>query len=208
MSVLVFTIFALAACGGALAVVLAQNVVRMAFWLIISLSSVAGLFFLLNADFVGATQLLIYVGGTVVLLIFGVMLTAQGPYVNLKTNPAEVVISMAVGGVVFAMLVAAFSGVNWTANSERLTAEFGSATVQTAGYNQQGEGSTVRRIGGALSGLRTESLRDGRPVDRPGYLLPFEIVSVHLLVVLVGASYLARAKRRTNGNESGAGPTV
>ncbi len=208
MSVLVFAIFALAACGGALAVVLSQNVVRMAFWLIISLSSVAGLFFLLNADFVGATQLLIYVGGTVVLLIFGVMLTAQGPYVNLKTNPAEIVLSLAIGGVVFAMLVAAFSGVNWSANSERLTAEFGTATLQTAGYNQQGEGSTVRRIGGALSGLRTESLRDGRPIERPGYLLPFEIVSVHLLVVLVGASYLARAKRRTGGNESGTGPTT
>ncbi len=208
MSVLVFAIFALAACGGALAVVLSQNVVRMAFWLIISLSSVAGLFFLLNADFVGATQLLIYVGGTVVLLIFGVMLTAQGPYVNLKTNPAEVVMSLAIGGVVFAMLVAAFSGVNWSANSERLTAEFGTATLQTPGYNQQGEGSTVRRIGGALSGLRTESLRDGRTIERPGYLLPFEIVSVHLLVVLVGASYLARAKRRSGGSEPGAGPTA
>jgi len=208
MSVLVFAIFAIAACGGALAVVLSQNVVRMAFWLIISLSSVAGLFFLLNADFVGATQLLIYVGGTVVLLIFGVMLTAQGPYVNLKTNPAEIVLSLAIGGAVFAMLVAAFSGVNWKANSERLSAEFGSSTVQTPGYNQQGEGSTVRRIGGALSGLRTESLRDGRPVERPGYLLPFEVVSVHLLVVLVGASYLARAKRRTSGSEPGTGPTA
>ncbi len=46
MNEIVFAIFALAACGGALAVVLSQNVVRMAFWLIISLSSVAGLFFL------------------------------------------------------------------------------------------------------------------------------------------------------------------
>lgn len=208
MNEIVFAIFALAACGGALAVVLSQNVVRMAFWLIISLSSVAGLFFLLNADFVGATQLLIYVGGTVVLLIFGVMLTAQGPYVNLKTNPAQVVLSLAVGGAVFAMLVAAFSGVNWSGNSERLSAEFGTASVQTPGYNQQGEGSTVRRIGGALSGLRTESLRDGRAIERPGYLLPFEIVSMHLLVVLVGASYLARAKRRTAGTEPATGPTA
>ncbi len=206
MNEIVFAIFALAACGGALAVVLSQNVVRMAFWLIISLSSVAGLFFLLNADFVGATQLLIYVGGTVVLLIFGVMLTAQGPYVNLKTNPAEVVLSLAVGGAVFAMLLAAFSGVDWTGNSKKLAAEFGTATVQTPGYNQQEEGSTVRRIGGALSGLRTESLRDGRAgITRPGYLLPFEIVSVHLLVVLVGASYLARAKRRTVVSEPGTG---
>ncbi len=209
MHEIVFAIFALAACGGALAVVLSQNVVRMAFWLIVSLSSVAGLFFLLNADFVGATQLLIYVGGTVVLLIFGVMLTAQGPYTNLKTNPAEVVLSLGVGGVVFAMLVAAFTGVNWEANSDRLEAKFGTASVATVGYNQQGEGSTVRRIGGALSGLRTESLRDGRvDVERPGYLLPFEIISMHLLVVLVGASYLARAKRRAVVHEPGVGPSA
>ena len=209
MNEIVFAIFALAACGGALAVVLSQNIVRMAFWLIISLCSVAGLFFLLNADFVGATQLLIYVGGTVVLLIFGVMLTAQGPYTNLKTNPAEVVLSLGVGGVVFAMLVAAFSGVNWEANADRLEAKFGTASVATVGYNQEGEGSTVRRIGGALSGLRTESLRDGRAgVERPGYLLPFEIISMHLLVVLVGASYLARAKRRAVVHEPGVGPSA
>lgn len=202
MGVLVFTIFALAACGGALAVVLSQNVVRMAFWLIISLSSVAGLFFLLNADFVGATQLLIYVGGTVVLLIFGVMLTAQGPYTNLKTNPGEMVLALAVGGAVFAMLVAAFSGVDWDANSVQIERKFGSASTQVAGYNQHSEGSSVRRIGAALSGFRTESLRDGRNLKRPGYLLPFEIVSVHLLVVLVGASYLARAKRRVEPSQS------
>ena len=224
MNEIVFAIFALAACGGALAVVLSQNVVRMAFWLIISLSSVAGLFFLLNADFVGATQLLIYVGGTVVLLIFGVMLTAQGPYVNLKTNPAEVVLSLGVGGVVFAMLFAAFSGVSWTENSKKLADEFGTASVNPlaidiasgkdvptipTGYNQELEGSTVRRIGGALSSLRTESLRDGRvDVERPGYLLPFEIISMHLLVVRVGASYLARAKRRAVVHEPGVGPTA
>jgi NADH:ubiquinone oxidoreductase subunit 6 (subunit J) len=201
MGSIVFAIFALAACGGALAVVLSQNVVRMAFWLIISLSSVAGLFFMLHADFVGATQLLIYVGGTVVLLIFGVMLTAQGPYVNLKTNPAEMVLSLAVGGAVFALLFAAFSGVKWEENSEKIEARFGSASVSNVGYNQQGEGSTVRRIGFALGGVRTEFLRDSKEIERPAYLLPFEIVSVHLLVVLVGASYLARAKRRVTENK-------
>ena len=83
-----FAVFGLAVCGGALGVVLSQNVVRMAFWLIISLGSTAGLFFLLEADFVGAVQLLVYVGGTLVLLIFGVMLTASGPYVTMKTSPA------------------------------------------------------------------------------------------------------------------------
>ena len=59
------------------------------------------------------------------------------------------------------------------------------------------------RIGMSLLGVRVDSLDRG--LDQPnatgaktlaGYLLPFEIVSVHLLVVLIGAAYLARAKKR------------
>ena len=83
---LLFWLFAVLVCGGAIAVVATQNVVRMAFWLVVSLGSVAALFFLLDADFLGAAQLLIYVGGTVVLLVFGVMLTASGPYTQIRTN--------------------------------------------------------------------------------------------------------------------------
>ena len=48
-----------------------------------------GLFFLAGADFVGAMQFLIYVGGTLVLLVFGVMLTAQGPFISMKTASGE-----------------------------------------------------------------------------------------------------------------------
>ncbi len=72
-----FLLFALLACGFAVAVVLASNIVRMAFYLVLSLAATAGLFFLAGADFVGAMQLMIYVGGTLVLLVFGVMLTSQ-----------------------------------------------------------------------------------------------------------------------------------
>jgi NADH-quinone oxidoreductase subunit J len=82
-----FWVFAVTAVAGALMVVISQNVVRMAFWLIISLGATAGLFFSLNADFVGSAQLLIYVGGTLVLLIFGVMLTASAPFLKMKTSP-------------------------------------------------------------------------------------------------------------------------
>ena len=81
-----FLLFALFACGFAVATVVAANIVRMAMCLIISLGATAGLFFLAGADFVGSMQLLIYVGGTLVLLIFGVMLTAQGPFVSMKTG--------------------------------------------------------------------------------------------------------------------------
>jgi NADH-quinone oxidoreductase subunit J len=73
------------ACGFAVAVVLSDNVVRMALYLVLSLGATAGLFFLAGAEFIGAMQLMIYVGGTLVLLVFGVMLTAQAPFVSIKT---------------------------------------------------------------------------------------------------------------------------
>ena len=86
-----FWIFAILAGGGAIGVVILQDIVRMAFSLIISLGSTAGLFFLLDADFVAATQLLVYVGGTLVLLIFGVMLTSQSPWARFLPRPSEII---------------------------------------------------------------------------------------------------------------------
>jgi NADH-quinone oxidoreductase subunit J len=58
---------------------------------------------------------------------------------------------------------------------------------------------TATRLGMGLLGARVDQLEDrSEELKRgmSGYLLPFEIVSVHLLVVLVGAAYLARTKRR------------
>ena len=152
-----FLLFAAVACACAVAVVLADNVVRMAFYLVLSLAATAGLFFLAGAEFVGAMQLMIYVGGTLVLLVFGVMLTAQAPFVAIKTSTGDRVLA----GMVGAALAAT-------------------------------------PIGMALLGVRVDEPVAGAPLAavRSGYLLPFEIVSVHLLVVLVGAAYLARAKRR------------
>ena len=72
-----------------MAVVVSQNIVRAAAWLLFALAGTAGIFFLLGADFVGATQLLVYVGGTLVLVVFGVMLTAQGPFINMRIGAAE-----------------------------------------------------------------------------------------------------------------------
>jgi NADH-quinone oxidoreductase subunit J len=186
---LLFAVFALATCGGAIAVVVSQNVVRMAFWLIISLGSTSGLFFLLNADFVGATQLLVYVGGTLVLLVFGVMLTASGPFTEIKTSPAEGVLAAGIGVLFLAMIIATVSSVDWSGANQKLMAH--NQPRAGTGYNPEGQGNTVRPLGLALLGVRPD-----KPEAGTGYLLPFEIVSVHLLVVLIGAAYLARAKRR------------
>jgi NADH-quinone oxidoreductase subunit J len=177
-----FLLFAAVACGFAVAVVAAENVVRMALYLVLSLGATAGLFFLAGAEFLGAMQLMIYVGGTLVLLVFGVMLTAQAPFVSIKGSTTDRVLAGTVGAVLLAVLLqAALSVDSWRKPAAGTVAE-----------------PAATPIGMALVGVRTDEPAAGAPAGgkRPGYLLPFEIVSVHLLVVLVGAAYLARAKRR------------
>lgn len=194
-----FWVFAITTVSAALAVVISQNVVRMAFWLIVSLGATAGLFFSLNADFVGAAQLLIYVGGTLVLLIFGVMLTASGPFVKMKTNPGEGVLAGVVGALLLLLILYSACGVDWDS-----TGHFDRPGKIAQGFNKPEEGNTTRSLGLSFLGARPDrDLGATRTHLTAGYLLPFEIVSVHLLVVLVGAAYLARAKRR---KEAGATP--
>jgi NADH-quinone oxidoreductase subunit J len=72
---LAFGLFAFLTIGGGLACVWERSVVRSAFSLLATFSGVAGLFVLLGADFLAVAQVLIYVGGILALLLFGVMLT-------------------------------------------------------------------------------------------------------------------------------------
>ena len=83
-----FLFWVIAAMTGlsAICVVVTQNIVRSAAWLLFTLGGTAGIFFLMGADFVGATQLIVYVGGILVLVVFGVMLTAQGPFVTMRAG--------------------------------------------------------------------------------------------------------------------------
>lgn len=188
-----FLLFSLVACGFSVAVVVTSNIVRMAFYLIIALAATSGLFFLAGADFVAAMQLMIYVGGTLVLLIFGVMLTAKGPFISMKTSAGEWILAAFVGGSLLVVLLSAATSVrSWNAPQE-IAPE---AQV------------TATRLGLAMMGARVDTLTETDPVQRSGmsgYLLPFEIVSVHLLVVLIGAAYLARPKKRMR---SGPGQTT
>lgn len=193
-----FWLFALMTCGFALAVLFSANVVHMAFFLVLSLGASAGLFFLTGAEFVAAMQLMIYVGGTLVLLVFGVMLTAQARFVSMKTPAGEWILAVIVGSALLSILLAAALRVpDWTAvNPER-------------GEVRGVEAQATARIGMAFAGVRVDKLDEpapGAPDLRPGmsgYLLPFVIVSVHLLVVLIGAAYMARAKRPPAPAEEG-----
>lgn len=184
-----FLLMAILACGFALAVVFSNNIVRMAFYLVMALGAVSGLFFLAGADFVGAVQLMIYVGGTLVLLVFGVMLTARRPWVDMRTRGGQWVLAAIVGASLLAVLLQTAFGVPPWQPSEMAQNAPPPAAEPTAGP-----------LGLALLGVRIERLgRDAAAERHPGlagYLLPFEIVSVHLVVVLVGAAYLARTRQR------------
>ena len=106
-----FMLLAAITCTFAVAVVVSSNIVRMACYLIVSLAAVAGLFFLTGTDFLGAVQLMVYVGGTMVLLVFGVMLTVRGPFVSLRIGGGQWVIAIIVAGALLAVLLQAAFGI-------------------------------------------------------------------------------------------------
>jgi NADH:ubiquinone oxidoreductase subunit 6 (subunit J) len=188
-----FWMIALLTGGCAVLVVVTQNIVRCATWLLFALGGTAGVFFLLGADFVGAAQILVYVGGTLVLVVFGVMLTAQGPFITMKTGAAEWAIAALVGLILFGVLVLSV-----------LPSQPEAGGTDPNRMNDPGTSMSSALLGEALLGIEEATPKaplTGMPGPRQersrvGYLLPFEIVSVHLLVVLIGAAYLARAKRR------------
>ncbi len=194
-----------------IAVVVSQNIVRSAAWLLFALAGVAGVFFQLNAQFVGATQLLVYVGGTLVLVVFGVMLTAQGPFIRMRINAAEWAIAGSVGLLLYTVLAVSLLSVDWgwakpgpMASSENLGLAFlgprrrcrAPCRATPSGYARV----LLHRAGRLHHRRAAEEGEYALPRTPMSYLLPFEIVSVHLLVVLIAAAYLAHAERRRGGS--------
>src|SRR5437762_12512594 len=95
-STVLFWVFAVLSGASALGVVISRNIVRMAVFLLGTLAGVAGLYFLLSAEFLAAVQLVVYAGGTLILIIFGVMLTSKSPFSRFQPKPAEIVISLGI----------------------------------------------------------------------------------------------------------------
>ena len=81
-----FYVFALGAVGGSVAVAVSKNIVRSAFALLAVLLSVAALYAIMRADFLAGIQVLVYIGGILVLIIFAVMLTHKITDVNLSNE--------------------------------------------------------------------------------------------------------------------------
>ncbi|MGE5609078.1 MAG: NADH-quinone oxidoreductase subunit J [Bacillota bacterium] len=163
-----FYLFAAVAGLSALGVVVSRNIVRQAACLLFTLGGVAGLYFLLAAEFLAAVQLVVYAGGTLILIIFGVMLTSKSPFSKFQPKPVEVVLALVIGAI---LLVALIAGIRLSMTA-RVFSQTSLATDQ---------GYPMLRLGQLLLG---------------DYLVPFEIASVLLLVVMIGAAYLAKARRR------------
>ena len=83
---LIFYLFAAVTIVSAFFVVTSRNIVHSAFYLLFTFFGVAGIYVMLGADFVAIVQLIVYVGGILILLIFGVMLTNKITEVDIKTG--------------------------------------------------------------------------------------------------------------------------
>lgn len=108
-----FYFFALITILSGSAVVMSRNILYSAFSLLFTFFGVAGIYVLLNADFIAVTQLLIYVGGILVLLLFGVMLTNKVINVEMKTGVLQTYPGAIICGVVAGALVVIFWTTPW-----------------------------------------------------------------------------------------------
>ena len=166
---LLFYAFAGLSVVGALGVVFSTQIVRMAVFLLFTLAGVAFLYFLLEAEFLAAIQLVVYVGGTLILIIFGVMLTSKNPFLKMTVPLSQRLIGWSIGAVV--TLFMGMIGVGLLAGSSQ--GFIGDETLAGTGSFD------IADLGRSLLGE---------------YMLPFEMAGVLLLVVMIGAAYLAKSR--------------
>ena len=157
-----FAVLSLVIIVGALGVVLLENIVYSAFLLGGVFMSVAGLYLLLNASFVAAAQVLVYVGAINVLILFAIMLVNKKEDLKpMKYLNSRRLISTTICITLLSLLIRVDLSKVWEIANPNLSI---------------GEESTVR-IGEHLFS---------------DYLLPFEVASVLLLMAMIGAIVLAR----------------
>ena len=128
-SAAVFYLFAVITVGSAAVVVLARSLIYSAFALLFTFFGVAGLYVLLGADFLAATQLLIYVGGILVLLLFGVMLTHKLYDLELRSEVTQFLPGVIISTGLFLILTLTAFRTQWALGPGRppapTTAEIG-----------------------------------------------------------------------------------
>ena len=159
---IIFYMLAALTLGSALLAVTAQKIFRAAIFLLFSLIGIAGFYFWLQYEFIAAVQIVVYVGGIVVLIIFSIFLTQQAG-TDLPNPPLRRIIFSALAAV-FGLV---FSWVLLSGHSFKATTD---APME----------ATVNNIGTMMLN-----------VNESGYALPFELVSILLLAAMIGCIVIA-----------------
>ena len=191
---LFFWIFALAAIFAGLLTVMARNAVHSALFLISSLVSVAALFVLAGAEFIAGVQILVYVGGVMVLFLFVIMLVNVGAEERGKeeifNNQRQVTASL-----IFCFLLV--GGVLYAVSGSTLGLQSGHQQAETAvggGQANAAQNSGAKNATGT-SQITKDTERVGGSLYRYASL-PFEIASILLLVAIIGSVMLARTLKQ------------
>jgi NADH-quinone oxidoreductase subunit J len=185
-----FWVFALAALVAGLLTVMARNAVHSALFLISALVSVAALFVLLGAEFIAGVQILVYVGGVMVLFLFVIMLVNVGAeereQEELFNRTGQVTASVCFAALlVFGLFYAINQAGGRFAGNPREDSP--SALAARDAALKPGETGVAR--------ISEDTQRVGASLYRYGGL-PFEIASVLLLVAIVGSVLLARTSKQ------------
>ena len=182
-----FWVFSITAIFAGLLTVMARNTIHSTLFLISSLVSVAALFILLRAEFIAGVQILVYVGGVMVLFLFVIMLVNVGAeergHEEIFNRPRQVATS-----VIFCALLAA--GLIYALN-EGYSGLFkrDENVLKTAQLTNRDSNLPASATGS--SRISSDSETVGAGLYRFGSL-PFEIASVLLLVAIIGSVMLAR----------------
>lgn len=167
---IIFFVFAAISVGGALFLLFTKNVLYAAFSLLLTLLGVSGLYVFAGADFLAVSQIMIYVGGILVLIIFGIMLT-NNKNTQRQSNQANKILVQH-HNTFWAVLVAVLLFLGFL--KIIIEANFHIINKQTH------TGSTVNKIG---LNLMTD------------YVFAFEVVGILLLAALVGAVFIAKKEK-------------
>ena len=195
-----FGVFAVAALVAGLLTIMARNAVHCALFLISSLVSIAALFILLGAEFIAGVQILVYVGGVMVLFLFVIMLVNVGAEERGRErifNSQPQVVATTVFAVLLALglVVALNQGYNGlkardkVGDADRMNDAANARAATAAPQPQPGTAAT-----GTFS-ISKDTERVGSSLYRYASL-PFEIASVLLLVAIIGSVMLARTVKQ------------
>ena len=126
---IIFYLFAILVIGSAAIVVASKNLAHSAFSLLFTFLGVAGIYVMLGSDFIGVVQLMVYVGGILILLLFGIMLTNKITSVEIRNESTFVIPTIVTIGIFAAFLIFIMTETNWTV----LQPQFPRTTIKSIG---------------------------------------------------------------------------